>query len=217
MTDRPRYARLRGLYAITDARETDPDTIVHAVEQALHGGAAIIQLRDKSCDHPRRLRTAQALRELTHQHHALLIINDDVNLAASCHADGVHIGQHDTGLHAARSQLGPQAIIGISCYNRFELARQAAASGADYVAFGRFFPSKTKPDAAAANVDLIRRAKQELDIPVAAIGGINAQNAAPLVDAGADMLAVIDGLFGQTDIRSAAQQYQTLLTFVGTG
>ncbi|HEB93065.1 MAG TPA: thiamine phosphate synthase [Gammaproteobacteria bacterium] len=216
MTDRPRCPRLRGLYAITDARETDPGAIAHAVEQTLHGGAAIIQLRDKSCDHPRRLRTAQALRELTHQHHALLIINDDVALAATCNADGVHIGQHDTELRTARSQLGPRAIIGVSCYNRFELAQQAAASGADYVAFGRFFPSKTKPDAVAASFDLIRRAKQELDIPVVAIGGISAQNAAPLLDAGADMLAVINNLFGQTDIRTAAQQYQTLMAFIET-
>lgn len=213
MTDRPRCTRLRGLYAITDARETDPDAIAHAVEQALHGGARIIQFRDKSCDHPRRLRTAQALRELTHQHHALLIINDDVALAATCNADGVHIGQHDTELHTARSQLGPQAIIGISCYNRFELAQQAAASGANYVAFGRFFPSKTKPDAVPANLDLIRKAKQELDIPVVAIGGITVQNAAPLLAAGADMLAVINDLFGQADIRTAAQQYQTRMAF----
>ncbi len=216
MIDRPLRPRLRGLYAITDARETKPGTIAHAVEQALHGGASIIQFRDKSCDHPRRLRTAQTLRELTQQHHALLIINDDVALAATCNADGVHIGQHDTELRAARSQLGPQAIIGISCYNRFELAQQAAASGANYIAFGRFFPSKTKPDAVPANLDLIRKAKQELDIPVVAIGGITVKNAAPLLAAGADMLAVINDLFGQADIRTAAQQYQTLMAFIET-
>lgn len=211
MTDRQRRTRLRGLYAITDARETTPETIARTVEQALRGGAAIIQFRDKSCDHPRRLRTAQALRELTHQHHALLIINDDAALAATCNADGVHIGQHDTELREARAQLGPQAIIGISCYNRFELAQQAAASGADYVAFGRFYPSKTKPDAVPASPDLLHQAKQELDIPVVAIGGITVDNAAPLIEAGADMLAVVDGLFDQADIRAAAEQYRQLI------
>jgi len=140
----------------------------------------------------------------------LLIINDDVALAATCNADGVHIGQHDTELREARTQLGPQAIIGISCYNRFELAQQAAENGADYVAFGRFYPSKTKPDAVPASLDLLHQAKQELDVPVAAIGGITVDNAAPLLEAGADMLAVVDGLFGQADIRPAAQHYQTL-------
>jgi len=208
MTDRQRRTRLRGLYAITDARKITPETIAHAVEQALCGGAAIIQFRDKSCDQTRRLHTAQRLRQLTGQYQALLIINDDVALAAACNADGVHIGQHDTELREARTQLGPQAIIGISCYNRFELAQQAAANGADYVAFGRFFPSRTKPDAMPAGLNLLHQAKQELDIPVVAIGGITVDNAAPLIEAGADMLAVVDGLFGQADIRAAAGQYQ---------
>ncbi len=206
MTD----TRLRGLYAITDARETDPQKIARAVEQALLGGARIIQFRDKSGHRPRRQQTAQALRQLTRQHQALFIINDDVALAATCNADGVHIGQHDTELREARTQLGPQAIIGISCYNRFELAQQAAANGADYVAFGRFFPSRTKPDAVPAGLDLVHQAKQALDIPVVAIGGITVDNAAPLIEAGTDMLAVVDGLFSQPDVCASAEQFQKL-------
>lgn len=201
---------LRGLYAITDARETDPQKIARAVEQALLGGATIIQFRDKSSDPSRRLKTAQALRELTHQHNALLIINDDTTLAVACSADGVHIGQHDTGIAPARAQLGPQAIIGVSCYNQFQLARQAADAGADYIAFGRFFASQTKPDAVPADIELLRQAKRELDTPVVAIGGITADNAIPLIEAGADMLAVIDGLFGQPDICAAATQFEKL-------
>ncbi len=206
MTD----TRLRGLYAITDARETDPQKIARAVEQALLGGARIVQFRDKSDHRPRRQQTAQALRQLTRRHHALLIINDDVELAAHSEADGVHIGQHDTDLTEARSQLGADALIGVSCYNQFQLARQAAQAGADYIAFGRFFPSTTKPDAVPASLDLIHKAKQELDIPVVAIGGITADNAAPLIEAGADMLAVVDGLFSRPDVCASAEQFQKL-------
>ena len=205
MTD----ARLRGLYAITDAHVTD--RLARDVEQALRGGAAIIQFRDKSDDQVRRLQTAQALRELTRRHQALLIINDDVALAAQIEADGVHIGRHDAGLREARARLGAEAIIGISCYNQFELARQAVEAGADYIAFGRFYPSKTKPDAVPAGLDLLRRARQELDIPVVAIGGITVDNAAPLLEAGADMLAVVEGLFTQPDIRAATRQFRELL------
>ena len=157
------------------------------------------------------MQTAQALRELTHRHHALLIINDDVALAATCNADGVHIGRHDGGLREARARLGAEAIIGVSCYNQFELARQAVEAGADYVAFGRFFPSRTKPDAVPASLDLLHQARQELDIPVVAIGGITAATAAPLLEAGADMLAVVEGLFTQPDIRAAARQFRELL------
>lgn len=203
--------RLHGLYAITDARETDPERITHAVEQALLGGARIVQFRDKSNHRPRRLQTARALRKLTHRHGALLIINDDVTLATQSEADGVHIGRHDAELREARAQLGADTIIGVSCYNQFQLAQQAARAGADYIAFGRFFPSRTKPDAVPASLDLLKRAKQELDIPVVAIGGITADNAAPLIEAGADMLAVVDGLFGQADIRAAAEQYRQLI------
>ena len=206
MTD----TRLRGLYAITDARETDPQKIAHAVEQALLGGARIVQFRDKSDNRPRRLRSARALRELTRQHQALLIINDDVTLAAQSEADGVHIGRHDTELRKARSQLGADAIIGVSCYNQFLLAQQAAQAGADYIAFGRFFPSRTKPDAVPASLHLLQQAKQELDIPVVAIGGITTDNATPLIEAGADMLAVVDGLFAQPDIRAASEKLRKL-------
>ncbi len=212
MTDPRKDHRLRGLYAITDARISDPERLARDVRQALLGGARIIQYRDKSADRSRRLQSAQGLRKLTRRHGALLIINDDVILAAQSKADGVHIGRHDTGLADARARLGPQAIIGTSCYNQFELARRAAEAGADYIAFGRFFSSRTKPDAVPAGIELLRRAKRELDIPTVAIGGITATNAAPLVSAGADMLAVIDGLFAQPDIRATAGQFCRLFT-----
>lgn len=202
--------KLTGLYAITDARQTDTQLLIADVEQALLGGARIIQYRDKGNDLQQRLDTAQALRALTHRHDALLIINDDPQLANDAQADGVHLGQDDANIEAARRLLGANAIIGVSCYNRFELARQAVDRGADYIAFGRFFTSRTKPDAAQAESALLQRARRELSIPVVAIGGITAINAAELISAGAHMLAVVDDIFGQADIRAAAQRYQTL-------
>jgi thiamine-phosphate pyrophosphorylase len=125
-------------------------------------------------------------------------------------ADGVHLGKDDISLTEARKQLGENSIIGISCYNRFDLAEQATKEGANYIAFGRFFPSRTKPDAETAGISLIQQTKRKLDIPVIAIGGITAKNGGALIEAGADMLAVVDGLFGQTDIEAATKSYQHL-------
>lgn len=198
---------LTGLYAITDASINDPEITIQCVKQALAGGARCIQFRDKSDNHEQRLQTSIALRELTKQANALFIINDNVELAKAVKADGVHLGQDDTELGKAREQLGQDSLIGISCYNQFELAKKAADQGADYVAFGSFFSSPTKPNAVKADIQLLQRAKRELVIPIVAIGGITIENAGSLVEAGADMLAVIDGLFGQTDIEATARQF----------
>jgi len=164
--------KLTGLYAITDATQNDPQQLITDVEQALLGGARIIQYRDKTTQHDQRCDTARQLRKLTRQHDALFIINDDVNLASNSHADGVHLGCDDVPVSAARAQLGPDAIIGVSCYNDFSLAKKTARHGADYIAFGRFFPSRTKPDAIQASIETLKMAKHELDIPIVAIGGI---------------------------------------------
>jgi len=202
--------KLTGLYAITDASITDPQKTIVSVEQALRGGARVIQYRDKSTDHDQRLETCVALRELTKKFDAVFIVNDDIKLTVAAKADGVHFGQDDIALTEARKQLGENIIIGISCYNRFDLAEQATKEGANYIAFGRFFPSRTKPDTETAEITLIQQAKQELDIPVIAIGGITAENGGALIEAGANMLAVVDGLFGQTNIETAAKSYQHL-------
>lgn len=208
------HEKLTGLYAITDATQTDTQQLLADVEQALLGGARIIQYRDKSHDKSqnpqRRHETASALRELTHAHAALLIINDDPQLAKAVKADGVHLGQDDDNIAAARKLLGNNAIIGISCYNRFELAQQASEQGADYIAFGRFFASRTKPQAALASIELLHQAQRELATPIVAIGGITADNGGDLIRAGAHMLAVVDDIFGQTDIKAAAQRYQKI-------
>jgi len=204
--------KLTGLYAITDTTQTGQQQLIIDVEQALLGGARIIQYRDKITQYDQRLNTARLLRTLTLQHNALLIINDDINLASDSHADGVHLGQDDQSISAARTQLGSAAIIGVSCYNDFSLAKQAVNNGVDYIAFGRFFPSHTKPDAVQANIETLKIAKRELDIPVAAIGGITTENADILIKAGADMLAMVNDIFSQADVKTAAHRYQNIFT-----
>lgn len=200
----------KGLYAITDSNLTPPGTILLQVEQALESGARMLQYREKSSDLLLKREQAESLLKLCRQADVPLIINDDVDLALTVGADGVHLGRDDPQLSAARQRLGQEAIIGISCYNDFELALRAEQSGADYVAFGRFFASTTKPAAVPANVDLLHRARSELKIPTVAIGGITPENGAALVTAGANMLAVIQGIFGQPDIRAACDQFKRL-------
>lgn len=201
---------LHGLYAITDSSLDDDNTLREAVEQALQGGARLLQYRDKSDDHGKRRRQASLLKTLCAQYDALLIINDDVDLAKQCRADGVHLGRDDASVAQARAVLGDGGIIGVSCYNQLALARRAQQQGADYVAFGAFYPSPTKPDAAVATLDLLQQARAELAVPVCAIGGITVDNAPALVEAGADMLAVISGVFRQPDIAHAASQFSRL-------
>jgi thiamine-phosphate pyrophosphorylase len=194
----------RGLYAITDGPRAD---LLAAAEAALRGGAVLLQYRDKTTDDDRRLREARALRELCARHDAALIVNDDVDLAAAAAAAGVHVGEDDAGIADARRRLGAGALIGVSCYDSIERARQMAAAGADYLAFGAFFPSPTKPNARRAVPALLREAKA-FGPPLVAIGGITPDNALPLVEAGADYLAVISGVFGTADPYAAAQKYK---------
>lgn len=201
----------RGLYAIADTGLIpNLSQLVQAIEQAILGGARLIQYRDKSTDQEQRRQQVQDLMAVCSAYDIPLIINDDVNLAATVDAAGVHLGKDDASLKMARTYLGDTAIIGVSCYNRLDLAQKAGQAGADYVAFGSFFPSSTKPAAVSAEISLLREAKQCLAIPIIAIGGITPNNGQGLVDAGADFLAVISGLFAKTDIRRAAQAYSAL-------
>jgi thiamine-phosphate pyrophosphorylase len=202
--------KLQGLYAITAGDTATSLGLTEQVARAIAGGARIIQYRDKSDDPIRRLAEAEALSRLCRERGLPLIINDDIALAALVGAAGVHLGRDDTTLAEARERLGMEAIIGVSCYNRFELAQSAIAAGADYVAFGAFFASPTKPEATPADIDLLIRARRELGRPVVAIGGITPENGRALVAAGADMLAVISGVFGAPDINAAARRYADL-------
>lgn len=201
---------LHGLYAITDRRLATGLQLADQVARALAGGARVIQYRDKGADQERRRREATALLRLCRQAGVPLIINDDLELAYQIGADGIHLGRDDPDPAAARARLGADALIGISCYNRLPLARQAQDAGADYIAFGRFFPSSSKPDAVPADPALLQEARRQLSIPIVAIGGITPENGGPLVAAGADMLAVIQGIFGQPDIQTACQRFLPL-------
>ena len=198
-------SRLRGLYAITDETLISRNEFAEIIEQALRGGAAIIQYRDKSWDNAKRLQQAKRLRALCTQYTATLIINDDIALARTVNADGVHLGEDDAPIKQARSQLGNKAIIGVSCYNQLDRAVAAQAAGADYVAFGTMFKSVTKPDARLAGPELISEARTLLDVPVCAIGGIDKDNVASVIAAGADMTALVSGLFSTDDIVATAE------------
>ncbi|MDR0441090.1 MAG: thiamine phosphate synthase [Candidatus Accumulibacter sp.] len=186
---------LRGLYVITPEMPDTADGLAR-VRAALAGGARIIQYRDKSGNATRQRTMATALRALTREFTASLIINDNAPLALAVDADGVHLGEEDGDLAAARAMLGDDRIVGASCYADFERARAATRAGADYVAFGAVFASPTKPHAVHADLALFGRCRDELGVPSCAIGGITLDNAATVVAAGADMLAVITDIFG---------------------
>lgn len=193
---------LSGVYAITPSFALGTETLLHQVEAALRGGVRTIQYRDKGRDPARRLREAQALVDLCHRFEARCIINDDIALALASQADGVHLGQHDGTLQHARQQLTASQLLGASCYNQLALAHQAEAAGADYIAFGRFYPSANKPLAVAAEAAILSSARAQLSLPIVAIGGITAANGTPLIEAGADSLAVIQAVFSSPEASS---------------
>ena len=200
-----------GLYTLTDPGLTPGERLLPAVDAAIRGGARLVQYRDKSDDAPRKLLEARALAELCRGHGVAFIVNDDPALAAAAGADGVHLGKDDPDVASARVQLGPRALIGVSCYDSLERAVAAAHAGADYVAFGSFYASGSKPNAVRAAPELLRQARHTLPgIPLCAIGGITPQNGASLIEAGADMLAVIRGVFAEADVTGAARAYSNL-------
>ncbi|WP_305908245.1 thiamine phosphate synthase [Methylomarinum sp. Ch1-1] len=197
----------KGLYAITQTEAKSADAIIAEVRAALQGGAVVIQYRDKTTREAQPL--ASALLQECHRHHAPLIINDDIELAAKIGADGVHLGRDDGSVAAARQLLGPKAIIGVSCYDDLAKAIDMQGQGVDYVAFGRFFPSNSKPLASPAHITTLQQARQSINIPIVAIGGILPDNGAQLLAAGADLLAVIGGVF-EHDPEQSARAYQRL-------
>lgn len=198
----------RGLYAITP---DEPDTrrLMERVAPVLGAGACLLQYRNKQADGALRREQADALLRLCRTHDVPLIINDDWRLAASIGADGAHLGEDDGAIAVARAELGRDAIIGASCYNTLPRAQAAVTAGASYVAFGAFFPSSTKPAARRASLALLRDAAA-LGVPRVAIGGITPDNAHTLVEAGADLLAVIGGVFDAHDPAAAASALQRL-------
>lgn len=199
-TDRSRIA---GLYAVTD---TPPHgRLEDVVEAVLRGGASIVQYRDKGSDRVRRSAEARALRTLCREYDAVFLINDDVDLARSVGADGVHLGQGDAAIEEAREKLGPDAFIGASCYADPDRAVRAQRAGADYLAFGAVYASATKPHAARAPLSLFETERHH-GVPLVAIGGIDASGAADLASAGADAIAVVRALFAARDPEHAARE-----------
>lgn len=198
-----------GLYAITP-EIADTGRLLAGVEAALRGGAAAVQYRDKSDDVARRHEQATELVALCRRYGAPLIVNDDLRLADLADADGVHLGRDDATIREARIILGPDKFVGASCYQSVDTGRAAETAGADYVAFGSFYASPTKPAAPRADVDLLRAAATALHVPIIAIGGITPVNAAALIDAGADSVAVLSALFDAADVEAAARTFNQL-------
>lgn len=210
MRRRPEFLRghLQGLYAITPDG-SDSRRLLTVSEQILSSGCRVLQYRNKRASACHRAEQAGALRQLTRRYDALLIVNDAVDLALAVEADGVHLGADDGDLAAARAQIPATMWLGASCYQSLETAQAARAAGADYIAFGSFFPSPTKPQARRAGLELLIAGK-DLGCPVCAIGGITVDNAPPLIAAGADCLAVISALFDAPDPAQATRQFISL-------
>ncbi|MEO6699042.1 MAG: thiamine phosphate synthase [Paraperlucidibaca sp.] len=199
-----RVKRLHGIYGITDA--SLGDQLLSTVRLALIGGVRVLQYRDKSTDHAKRIHEASALAELCREFSALFIVNDDAALAQAAMADGVHLGQGDGQVAHARALLGPTAIIGVTCHNDLTLARAAVASGADYIAFGAMYTSPTKPQAQLCSLATLRAARAEFSLPLVAIGGISVDTIAPIRDAGADAIALISELWRADDTLAHSQR-----------
>ncbi len=205
--------KVQGLYAITDPGLVPDDRLLDEVTAVIEGGARVIQYRNKAADRRTRLQQARSVRRVCNAHKALFIVNDEPELAVAVGADGVHVGRSDAAISVAREIVGPARVVGVSCYDSLDRAVSAQSGGADYVAFGSFFPSPSKPNATSVTVGLLRRARRKLTVPIVAIGGITQENGGMLIAAGADALAVIHAVFGAPDRRLAAAQLASLFTY----
>ncbi len=204
---------LKGLYAITDERLTPYPTLLKQIEEVLKGGARIVQFRHKSALTPEAIESAKRIRTLCHRYDALFIVNDHLDLALRVDADGLHVGREDArDLPAMRDALGSGKILGVSCYGEIARAVAAERAGADYVAFGAFFPSATKPNAPLIDLSVLCEAKRVVALPLCAIGGITLHNAPALIQEGADMLSVIGALWRAHDPRLQARRFAALFT-----
>ncbi len=199
------HSKLRGLYVITDTRLIPRQRFVETVEAAVRGGATMVQLREKEAPQEEVIRLGRELLAVTRRYGALLIINDHPAVAKAVGADGAHVGREDPPVTETRALLGPEAIIGASCYGDVARAAAAEQEGADYVAFGTPFPSPTKTKRTDISLGIFRQVQQRVRVPVFAIGGITIDNARQVIDAGADGVAVVSGVFGAPDVEAAAR------------
>jgi thiamine-phosphate pyrophosphorylase len=200
---------IKGVYAITPD-ELNTHLLLTKVEAALHGGASVLQYRNKLASDQLKTQQARELLSLCRQYHVPFIINDSISLCLTLDADGLHIGADDGNLSEIRAILGQDKILGASCYNRFDLALSAQEAGASYVAFGACFASSTKPNAPVSSLELFKQAKTQLHTPTVAIGGITLNNAPSAIEAGANSIAVINTIFNAKDVKTTTQQFAQL-------
>ncbi len=203
--------KIHGLYAITPDLSNTSE-LLNKARQVLEGGVQLVQYRNKSADDALRREQAGLLLQLCKEYGVPLIINDHIELAAVLDADGVHVGRADGSIGDARRRLGQNKIVGASCYDSLNLALRAEESGADYIAFGAFFPSLTKTDTVPVSPHLIEQAKQKITIQVVGIGGICLANAATVIQSGCDAIAVCNDLFATENAKAQAKQYAHLFT-----
>ncbi len=204
-----RFNSLNPIYAITDYENHTHEEVLERSESLFRAGINLIQYRNKSCDIDQSIEYAASLKQLCIQYDVTLIINDSIKITEAIEADGLHIGKDDFSITDAKICL-PNKIIGVSCYNDLNLAIEAEKKGADYVAFGAFFPTTSKSNTVPAPIGIIQRAKSVITIPIVAIGGITPINAGPLVSAKVDFIAAISGLYKDSDSYSAAKNYLSL-------
>jgi thiamine-phosphate pyrophosphorylase len=200
---------IKGLYAITPDM-ADLNTLIQKTQLAIEGGAFMVQYRSKIDDRDAKMRQCSAILRLCREYEIPCIVNDDVDMCRVLEADGVHLGEKDDNIAEVRHILGEDAIIGSSCYNQIERARQAQKEGASYVAFGAIFPTSTKPQAPRATLELLKEAKREIQIPIVAIGGITVNNAHDVTKTGIDAIAVITSLYEAKTIKETAETFSKM-------
>jgi thiamine-phosphate pyrophosphorylase len=208
---RAKLLKLSGLYPLSDPSLISYSELPFALELMFHNGVTVFQFRDKSKDKSHALEVCKHIRTICDEYDALFIIDDDVEFALIIGADGVHIGKDDMDIEEARAILGIDKIIGVSCYGDIDRAIIMQRRGADYVAFGSCYPSITKPNAAVVNKSVLMNAKELLDIPICAIGGIDSNNVVELIGAGADMVAVISDIWNAQNLSERVEEYRKIL------
>lgn len=200
---------MKGLYIVTPDWD-DTDKLLQVSEQALQGGAALLQYRHKTADAAQRRLQAEALLKLCRRYQRPFIVNDYVELCMELGADGIHVGGTDASVAEVRAMVGADKIVGASCYGDLELAHAAYRDGASYVAFGGFYPSRVKKYPVTTPPDIVTRAKSQIAAPNVVIGGMTQENAAPLIAAGADMVAAISSVYLADDPAAAARSFVAL-------
>jgi thiamine-phosphate pyrophosphorylase len=200
---------MKGLYIVTPDWD-DTRQMLQATEEALRGGATLVQYRHKTASSELRREQAECLLALCRSYGVPFIVNDFVDLCLALDADGIHVGGTDAPIAEVRAAVGADKIVGASCYGDLQLARDAYRAGASYVAFGGFYPSRVKKYEVATQPPIIAQAKAEIPLPVVVIGGMTHDNAVPLVAQGADMVAAISSVYMATDPQMAARRFVEL-------